>query len=128
MEMAVQLDELRNSACKISSDGRRTADRRWCARVWLVGGSERSLPNLATRARALCRVLNANPLGVTCPRNSHQQEMIDMGHVDFAITDNIISQLSHLLGRDIAYIHTENLVKDLPPSVRIVSLRDNLQV
>lgn len=46
-----------------------------------------------------------------------------MGHVDFAITDKIISQLSHLVGRDIAHIHAENLVENVPATIRIVSLR-----
>jgi hypothetical protein len=54
--------------------------------------------------------------------------MTDMGHVDFAITDNITNQLSHLLGRDIVHIHAEERVEDVPPSVRIVSLRDSLQI
>jgi hypothetical protein len=51
-----------------------------------------------------------------------------MGHVDFASTDHVISQLSHLLGRDIAHIRVEDRVDDMPATVRIVSLIDSRQI
>lgn len=48
-----------------------------------------------------------------------------MGHVAFAITDHVTSQLAQLLGREIAHIHTEAPRADLPAAVHIVALVDH---
>lgn len=50
-----------------------------------------------------------------------------MEHVDFAITDDVISQLALLLGWDVAQVEVEDHADDTPTTVRVVSLRDRRQ-